>query len=122
MERNPKLKEACQKAKEAYLAKHATIKEEVEQEIPKVKDFTASAIINNLIQDEWQAIQGYNDAIATFVAQKIDEDTINIFRDILTEENVHIGQLQKALEMFSPSAEEIKSGEEEGAEQLNSQE
>ena len=81
-------------------------------------EFSAATIINNLIQDEWQAIQGYNDAIATFASMGIDENIINIFKDVANEENVHVGQLQKALESVSPNVESIKSGEQEGSEQL----
>ena len=75
-------------------------------------------MINALIQDEWQAIQGYNDAIATLSTTDIDTDIINVFKDIANEENIHIGQLQKALEMVSPNVSSIGEGEQEGAEQL----
>lgn len=82
------------------------------------KEFNAATIINNLIQDEWQAIQGYNDAVATFASIGMDENIINIFKDIANEENVHIGQLQKALESVSPNVASIADGEHEGSEQL----
>lgn len=81
-------------------------------------EFGAASLINALIQDEWQAIQGYNDAIATLSTTDIDTDIINIFKDITNEENIHIGQLQKALEMVSPNVSSIGEGEQEGAEQL----
>ena len=81
-------------------------------------EFGAASLINALIQDEWQAIQGYNDAIATLSTTDIDTDIINIFKDITNEENIHIGQLQKALEMVSPNVSSISEGEQEGAEQL----
>lgn len=82
------------------------------------KEFNAATMINNLIQDEWQAIQGYNDAVATFTSIGIDESIINIFKDIANEENVHVGQLQKALELVSPNVESIKKGEDEASKQL----
>lgn len=128
MERDPKLKEAFEEAKATYLAKKAlkeeatTTVEESSNEEVKEESFIAASLINALIQDEWQAIQGYNDAIATFVAHNICEDTVNIFRDIVAEENIHIGQLQKALEFFTPSTQEIEQGRQEGAEQLEVQE
>lgn len=81
-------------------------------------EFGAAGLINTLIQDEWQAIQGYNDAIATLSTTDIDTDIINVFKDIANEENIHIGQLQKALEMVSPNVSSISEGEQEGAEQL----
>lgn len=96
-------------------------KEELEAipDTPTTPDeFGAAGLINALIQDEWQAIQGYNDAIATLSTTNIDTDIINIFKDITNEENIHIGQLQKALEMVSPNVSSISEGEQEGAEQL----
>ena len=96
-------------------------KEELEAipDTPTTPDeFGAASLINALIQDEWQAIQGYNDAIATLSTTDIDTDIINIFKDITNEENIHIGQLQKALEMVSPNVSSISEGEQEGAEQL----
>ena len=104
------------------------IKEDLEGEKEELEDipdtpttpdeFGAAGLINALIQDEWQAIQGYNDAIATLSTTDIDTDIINIFKDITNEENIHIGQLQKALEMVSPNVSSISEGEQEGAEQL----
>lgn len=96
-------------------------KEELEAvpDTPATPDeFGAAGLINALIQDEWQAIQGYNDAIATLSTTDIDTDIINVFKDIANEENIHIGQLQKALEMVSPNVSSISEGEQEGAEQL----
>ena len=89
-------------------------------ETPTTPDeFGAATIINSLIQDESQAIQGYNDAVATFSTMGMDDNIINIFKDIANEENIHVGQLQKALEAVSPNADSIKAGEKEGAEQLD---
>ena len=96
-------------------------KEELEAipDTPTTPDeFGAAGLINALIQDEWQAIQGYNDAIATLSTTDIDTDIINVFKDIANEENIHVGQLQKALEMVSPNVSSISEGEQEGAEQL----
>ena len=104
------------------------IKEDVESEkeeldstpnTPNTPDeFGAAGLINSLIQDEWQAIQGYNDAIATLSIADVDTEIINVFKDIANEENIHIGQLQKALEMVSPNVSSIGDGEQEGAKQL----
>ena len=81
-------------------------------------EFGTAGLINALIQDEWQAIQGYNDAIATLSTTDVNTDIINVFKDIANEENIHIGQLQKALEMVSPNVSSISDGEQEGAKQL----
>ena len=85
---------------------------------PTLEHMGVATLINSLIQDEWQAIQGYNDAVATLASEGISEDIIAVFKDIVDEENIHVGQLQKALETVSPNAESISKGEKEGEEQL----
>lgn len=78
-----------------------------------------ASMINNLIVDEFDAIEGYNSAIAT-VKELLPEDdsAIVVLNDILNEENVHVGQLQELLKTVSPSANEIESGKEEAQEVL----
>lgn len=81
-------------------------------------DSAIATLINKLIVDEWEAIQGYNDAIVSLQEEHADEDILAIFTDIVNEEHVHVGQLQKALEKVAPDAAKIKEGEKEGEEQL----
>lgn len=77
-------------------------------------------VINNLIVDEWDAISGYNSALETVKAQGMEhqEEAIKILTDIVNEENIHVGQLQKLLELYSPNAESINSGVEEADKQI----
>jgi len=75
--------------------------------------------LNTLIQDEWEAIQGYNDAIVAAETEGF-HDIAKVLKDIVNEENIHVGQLQKVLELVSPNAASIGEGEAEAAEQLNS--
>lgn len=86
---------------------------------PKVGDDMGIAnTLNALIQDEWQAIEGYNSAIASIATLDNKEEILNILADIVSEEHVHIGQLQEALKLVSPNAISIAEGEREGASQL----
>lgn len=75
-----------------------------------------------LINDEWEAIQGYNNAIATLRATAAKnpfyEDAIKVLEEISAEENVHVGQLQEVLKRISPNAAEIHKGTEEAKNQL----
>lgn len=75
-----------------------------------------------LINDEWEAIQGYNNAIATLrgVADQnpFYADAIKVLEDISAEENTHVGQLQEVLRRISPNAAEIDSGKKEAKNQL----
>jgi len=93
------------------------------EEIPSApetpEDTGIAGILNNLIIDEWEAIDGYNSAIVTLTdLGKYDE--VDVLKDIVNEENIHVGQLQKVLELVSPNAASIGEGEAEAAEQLNS--
>lgn len=75
-----------------------------------------------LINDEWEAIQGYNNAIATLRATVNENpfyaDAIKVLEEISAEENVHVGQLQEVLKRISPNAAEIQKGTKEAKDQL----
>ena len=75
-----------------------------------------------LINDEWEAIDGYNSFIATLAAEDVLPEAIDIIKDIANEENLHIGQLQKLLQMISPNVDSIAKGEEEAEEQIQNAE
>lgn len=75
-----------------------------------------------LINDEWEAIQGYNGAIANLRAM-IDQNpfyanAISVLEEISAEENRHVGQLQEILKNISPNAQDIDKGHEEAQDQL----
>lgn len=75
-------------------------------------------MINELIKSEYDAITDYNNAISTIVAENKMLELIPIFEDIREEENVHVGQLQKALQQVSDAANNIDKGVEEAEGQL----
>ena len=81
----------------------------------------ASEIIA-LINDEWEAIQGYNNAIATLRANQSSnpfyDKAISVLEEISAEENAHVGQLQEVLKQISPNATEINKGEAEAKSQM----
>lgn len=82
----------------------------------------ADALIS-LINDEWEAIKGYNTFRDMILTMKKEEDVdyssfINVIDEIANEENLHVGQLQELLKQVSPNTESINKGEEEGREQL----
>lgn len=96
-----------------------SVKEDLEEkpvEKPSLEDLGIAAVINKLIVDEWEAIDGYQGAIATI--QDILPEVAKIFNDIMTEEMIHVGQLQKALSLVQPETFAIEDGEEEAEEQL----
>lgn len=80
--------------------------------------------IIHLINDEWEAIRGYNDIIEMIRVTASDgegdfQHMLPVLTDIVSEENKHVGQLQELLKTVSPNAAAIEEGEREGREQLN---
>ena len=73
-------------------------------------------LLLNGIKDEVEAIQGYNVIIANLGQH---EEMRQVILDIISEENKHVGQLQKLLSLISPNAEEIQNGIIEASEQLD---
>lgn len=82
------------------------------------KDSGIANILIALIQSEWTAIDDYNNAIASLAAYNEDE-MINVLEDIIAEENVHVGQLQKVLDTIAPNTKNIDEGTKEAEQQLN---
>lgn len=91
-------------------------------------DFGIASMLNADIIDEFEAIDSYNSHIITLkdlINQETDEAVIDSYKkiieiltDIANEENIHVGQLQKALSLVSPSALFIKDGDIEADEVL----
>lgn len=75
-----------------------------------------------LINDEWEAIEGYNNAIATLRSliseNPVYENAIKVLEEIVSEENTHVGQLQEVLKQISPNVNEIDEGEKEARQQM----
>lgn len=104
-----------------------TTKPEEEQTPPPPtvgQDMGVATLLNSLIIDEWEAIDGYNNAVATISTLSIPsaEAIIKVITDIVNEEHIHVGQLQKALELVAPNAISIADGEQEATRQIDSEE
>lgn len=82
--------------------------------------FGIASLLNLAIIDEFEAIDAYNSQIATIrdlISREKNaeviatyEDIIEILTEITNEENIHVGQLQKALTLVSPNANLIVDG------------
>ena len=90
---------------------------EIPAQDPNNQDNGLIALVNSLIQDEFDAIQQYKDAITNFAANNKTELT-TVLQDILDEENIHVGQLETLLKSLDTSAESIEQGKQEGQEQI----
>lgn len=93
-------------------------KEAIEDKTPEIgPDLGLSTLLIKAINDEWNTIEFYNNLIAT-AEQEGHEDIVAIVRDINTEENIHVGQLQELLKKISPITDNIEKGGEEAVEQM----
>ena len=98
-----------------------SLKENLNEDVNSINTNPGLAsVVNNLIKDEWEAVQGYNDAITNFESEGHDGE-VKVLQDILAEENIHIGQLETILKQVDGSAVNIESGEQEAEEQLTSE-
>lgn len=108
------IKALISRAKESL---NESLKEELSPE--QEKEYGLTTMINSLIKDELEAIDGYNSAIVTLEAENKGEFT-DVIRDIISEENTHIGQLQAILKELNPSTTaDIDEGQQEGQEQID---
>lgn len=90
---------------------------------PGLESGIADSLIK-LINDEWEAIQGYNNFRDMILSMNNNGDgnyseMIRVIDEISNEENLHVGQLQELLKIVSPNTESISKGEEEAQEQLS---
>ena len=92
--------------------------DETEEKTIEPENNGISMIINNLIKDEYEAIDAYNSAITTFKSIGNSDDAISVLNDIVAEENIHVGQLQRLMELFDPNADKVSDGVEEASEQI----
>ncbi len=88
------------------------------EETPTPENTGMSQLLIDAINGEWDTIKLYNDIIVNAESYGYS-DIANVIRDIIAEENIHIGQLQTALETISPNISSIEKGVEEAEQQLN---
>lgn len=74
-----------------------------------VESIPLSAMLNQLIKSEWDAIDLYNGMLASLVEEN-DNHVVEVINDIISEEYVHVGQLEKLLQDINPVAVEIEAG------------
>ncbi len=88
------------------------------EETPTPENTGMSQLLIDAINGEWDTIKLYNDIMVNAESYGYS-DIADILRDIIAEENIHVGQLQTALETISPNVSSIEKGVEEAEQQLN---
>lgn len=76
-----------------------------------------SSVINALIIDEIEAIEGYNSAIIAAKECGL-EQIADVLTGIQNEENKHVGELQECLKTLTPSADKIDDGANEARKEM----
>lgn len=72
--------------------------------------------LNDFIKATWETIGNYQASITNLQTLENHDELIPIIEDIISDNMIHVGQLQKALEMIVPEViSKIKEGEEEAA-------
>lgn len=89
------------------------------EETPTSQQNGIQNMLQFLIKDEWDAIEGYNNTIQTLKSENAEDDILGVLQEISNEELVHVGQLQKLLELVNPITSKIKEGEAEATEQIS---
>lgn len=119
--------EEIEKVVKQALTRTYAVKEDVEsteqaektEKVPTVPNndiaIPFSTVINDLLKDEYDAIDSYNSAIATARAAGQD-DLVSIFEEIANDEHMHTGNLQKALELINPQSLSAEKGKVEAEE------
>lgn len=117
---NPTTEEEKEKKINIVYKNTLNLKEDLNQ-----NTFDESALVtllNDLINDENDAINGYESAIAS-LASINKNDYEDVFKDIIKEEQNHIGQLQKILDDIKPGTiNELEKGQDEASEQISENE
>lgn len=111
--------------------------EEAEDATPEnPEDMYVANTLNKLTTGEYDTINQYNDFLLTVhnmvtrpegvseedfkpqICPDLEASIEAVIKDILVEENKHIGQLQELLKAVSPNAENIEAGVDEAKEQV----
>lgn len=109
--------------KALYESNHS-VKEDIESQENNLTppqselDMGIASMLTSAIKDEWEAIDTYNSILATLVNKDCPAEINKIISDIVSEELIHVGQLEKALELVATNTLLIQTGEMEAEEQI----
>lgn len=68
-----------------------------------------TSMLSALIKGEWDAIDQYNGVILA-IEQTGNDTAIETLKEIVSEEYIHVGQLEKLAQDINPEAENIIAG------------
>lgn len=83
------------------------------------EDMGIATMLNKLIIDEFEAIDGYQSTIASLNAVGGYEEIVKVLEEISNDEYMHVGNLQQVLKLVDPQVDSIESGKEEATETID---
>ena len=86
---------------------------EIPEEIPmeQIHDFNISSFATELIKNKWEQVDNINGMLMTM--PNLDPNTAEILKSVVSDEYVHIGQLEKIVQGINPEAEALDAGDNE---------
>lgn len=80
-------------------------------------DLSLTSLVNTLIKNKWDSIDLFNSILLSF-RQANNTEAESILNDIINEEYVHVGQLEKLAQLINPVAGNIEDGQHETESQV----
>lgn len=103
------------------LTKKLALSEDLEEEenLSNVSndDLGLSSLVSTLIKHEWESIDLYNSMLLSF-RQANNKEAEEILNEIISEDYVHVGQLEKLAQMINPLVNNIDLGQQETESQV----
>lgn len=96
------------------------VDDEIEVEEKPAEDFTDNfiSLVTGSIRNVWEHIDDYSSIKATIEYENGPKELVDMYNEIINDEMIHVGQLEKALSLLQPNAELIKDGEDKADELL----
>ena len=101
--------------------KKLTLSEELteEEHVSNVSndDLGLTSLVSTLIKHEWESIDLYNSILLTF-RQANNQEAEEILNNIINDDYVHVGQLEKLAQLINPLVNNIELGQQETESQV----
>ena len=92
--------------------KKLILEEDINTSEESIDIISSSNLLSTLIKGEWDSVEMYNSILLTFQNEN-NEELANIIKDIITDKYIHIGQLEKSLQLVNSDAITIEDGKDE---------
>jgi len=73
----------------------------------KIVDFNINSFITELIKNKWEQVDNINGMILTI--PESENDVVAVLKEIISDDYIHIGQLEKIIQSINPEAQAIDS-------------